>query len=71
MTATPPEPWVPTSKEDWAEAFALGIQKDRAAREEADAKAKAAADAAKGAGGGAAGGSGDSAPKSWRERLLG
>jgi hypothetical protein len=63
------EPWVPQGPEDWADVFASGIAKDRANREEAEAKAKAAQGDGKPEGGD--GDTGDSKPKSWRERLLG
>lgn len=71
MTTTPPEPFVPSSKEDWATAFADGIALDRSRREEAEAKAKAAATASGTATGGS-GDNGDTRPKpTWAERILG
>jgi len=67
--STPPENWLPKTREDWVGAFADGIALDRSRREEAEAKAKQeAANAA----GNQEGGSGDSGPKrSFAERLLG
>jgi hypothetical protein len=67
MTSTPPESWLPKTREDWVGAFADGIALDRSRREEAEAKAKQEADAA-----GKGGGSDDTSPKkSFAERLLG
>jgi hypothetical protein len=73
MTDQKPEPFVPSSRQDWAEAFADGIEIARNRREEAEAKAKAA-QAANGAttDGGGTGDSGDSKPKpGLAERILG
>lgn len=72
MSEQKPEPFIPASRQDWAEVFADGIDLSRSRREEAEAKAKAASAANGGAQNGGTGDSGDSKPKpGLAERILG